>query len=96
MSVMKPSRRRKSVLKNHPYRLVFTLVIDVDEAPIDVGQILQLILQVLGNVMGSPKGHLSVEHDVDLDVVFRARVADTAAVNRLDIAVKGHGLRVTA
>ena len=81
---------------NHPYRLVFTLVIDMDETPINVGQILQLILQVLGNIMSSPQRHLPVEHDVDLDVVFRARVADTAAVNRLDIAVEGHGLRVTA
>lgn len=77
---------------NCAYRLVFTFMIDMDEAPIDVGQILQLVLQVLRNVMSFPQRHLPIEHDIDFDMVFWARVTNATAVDRLDIAVECHGL----
>jgi hypothetical protein len=41
----------------------------MDETSINVGQLLHLILQILGNVMSSPEGHITVHNDIDLDKV---------------------------
>jgi hypothetical protein len=75
------------------YRLVFALVVDMHKASIDVGQILQLILQVLRNIVSSPERHLAVQDNIDLHVILWARMANTTAVDGLDVAVEGHGLR---
>lgn len=51
------------------FRLVVRLVIDMDETSIDIGQLFYLILQILGNVMSSPQGHVAVHDNIDLDKV---------------------------
>lgn len=60
------------------HRLVIRLVVNVHKAPIDVGQGLQLILQVLRDIMRSPERHLAIDDNVNLDEIVGARVVDAA------------------
>lgn len=64
--------------------LVRGLVVDVDVGALDVGEVLELELELLGDVVGGAQGGLGVHDDVDLGDEARARVVDADGVDAED------------
>ena len=67
------------------------LIIDVDIGPLDIGQALDLHLQLLGHVMGESETFLLGHHDVDLDDQPRTRMPCPDRVYGQYSWVVGHG-----
>lgn len=55
--------------RGYTYRRVRRLVVDVDECAADVGQNLELVLELLAQIVRLPKRRVRVHDDVNLDVV---------------------------
>jgi len=73
---------------------VVRLVIDMHETPIDIRKLLDLVLEILRNVVSSPKRHVSVHDNIDFDKVVRSRMINPARVDLLDGGIEGHCLRI--
>lgn len=67
------------------YRLVTRLVVDVDECTLDVRQLLDLHLQLLGHVVRDLEPLVAVHDHVDLDDVTRPAVVGTHRIDLLDV-----------
>lgn len=73
-------------------RLMRYLVIYMNKGPLDIGQCLQLILQILTQIMRLPQRCVGRHDNVDLDDEAWARVVGLARVDGSDAVVECHGL----
>ena len=66
-------------------------IILVNESAVDSWNRFEYILQTLTQVMTVPETHALVEHDIDLDVKFIARVICLKTLDALDGVREAHG-----
>ena len=64
----------------------------MNKASIHIGKRFDLVLQILGDVMCSPKRHFGREDNVDFDKVVGAGMVDSTSVHLLNLGGEGHGL----
>lgn len=68
-------------------RPVSELKVDVNEGALDLGQLLELLLERLANVVRLAQRHVAGEDDVNLDKVVVAECVRTDRVDVLDLFV---------
>ena len=67
------------------------LIVQVDEGPLHLGQVLQALLKTLADVVGDPQAHVLGKHDVHLHQEVVAEVEGAHGVDVADVAVVVHG-----
>jgi hypothetical protein len=67
-------------------------MVDMYEAPVHIGQRLDLVLKILSDIVRSPERHLGRKDDIDLDKVVGSRVVYSAGIDFLDFLGKSHCL----
>lgn len=77
------------------HRFMVHLMINMHEAPIHIGQRLDLILKILSDIVSPPEGHLGREDNVEFNKVLWPRMIDLDSVDRLDLGRECHCLIVS-